>query len=90
MKERKKELSFRALLARINRRLTKDGQTLRTSDPNSLKMMLKLGRFYITNDNNQTIEACHVDIEDLTEEMGILKPFETFDFDDIDWLKKMK
>jgi hypothetical protein len=63
-----------ALMARVNRRLARDGQVLRAS--RSAGSRLDLGDYYIVNVNGNYLEAQHIDLVVLARELGVLKPYE--------------
>ncbi|GHB99558.1 hypothetical protein [Thermomonas carbonis] len=59
----------KALIAKINRRLAKDGQALRTArgeNPDS-----NLGLHYIVDVDHNTVAATHCDLQTLATELGI-------------------
>jgi len=66
------EVSDRALMARINRKLAKEGQKLKKTQPTS-KWASELGEFYIVDEKLNTIDATHVDLEKLASELSVLK-----------------
>ncbi len=68
-------VSERALLARVNRQLIKQGQQLLRCPPNNVNAMRELGRFYVVNVNGG-VECQHQDIEELAKELGVLRPYE--------------
>lgn len=75
----KKPVSARALLARINRRLAKDGQQMKTC-PERSQWHNELGSYYIVDLDTNTIQTRGViDLEEWTRQYmdGVLKPFET-------------
>jgi len=71
----KAKVSDRALVARIRRKLAKDGETLKSCRADS-QWYGDLGDWYIVNTNTNTITAQHCDLERLGREIGALKPFE--------------
>lgn len=73
-----KIVSERAMMARINRRLAKEGQKLCKTPPQS-RWFNDLGAFHIVNENQNVIEAQHVDLEELAKELGTLKPGEVLE-----------
>jgi hypothetical protein len=64
----------RALLARINRKLEKDGDGVMRRCPEGSRWFNDLGRYYITNDD--IIVAHHIEIEQWARDAGVLKPYE--------------
>jgi hypothetical protein len=75
----KKPVSERALFARMNRKLVKDGVRLHRAKVNS-KVALTLGEYYTTENNSVT--AQFINLEDWAKEMNALKPWEVLDFGD--------
>lgn len=77
----KKPVNARALLARINRRLAKDGQQMKTC-PERSQWHNELGSYYIVDLDTNTIVVKQIDdLEGWTrKEMdGVLKPFEALE-----------
>lgn len=70
MPEKIQQLSERALVARINRRLNREGQTLRLCREDS-RWFLELGRYYIVDDRNN-ITAQGVSLEALAADLGVM------------------
>ncbi|MFV0284458.1 MAG: hypothetical protein ACK5JE_11800 [Castellaniella sp.] len=69
-----------ALLKRINRKLSHDLQQLhRSRILASGWPSHELGGFYLRDANLNTIIATHVDIEDLANELGVLRSGERLD-----------
>jgi hypothetical protein len=73
----KARISARALIQRINRRLTQDYVVLkiarqRSPDPS----VLGHGRYYILDLNDNVITRNDVDLDALGRELGVLKPWE--------------
>ena len=64
------ELSERALLARVNRRLFNEMEVVRVCRENS-RWYGTLGRHYAVNLNLNTIVAQHVSLEDWAKELGV-------------------
>lgn len=62
-----------ALMLRVNRKLAADGQKLRRCREDQ-KDFSELGRYYIVGEHS--VEAMHIDLEELAREVGALKPFE--------------
>ena len=74
----KAKISERALVARIRRKLAKDGETLNACRADS-RWHSELGYWYIVDTNTNFITARHCDLETLGREVGALKPFEELD-----------
>jgi hypothetical protein len=71
----KAQITERALIQRINRRLAKDGEKLKKS--RGEKVLLDLGDYFIVNFNLNQIVAHHItDIIELGRELEVLKPYE--------------
>jgi hypothetical protein len=68
-------VALRALLARVNRQLRKDEQTLFRCRADST-WHDDLGDFYIVDTRGNSIFAKHVDLTALAKEKGQLKDFE--------------
>lgn len=66
------DVSMRALEARVNRALDKDGQALRKCREDS-RWYSELGDYYIVNYHTSAIDAKHCDVEALARELGVLK-----------------
>lgn len=69
------KVSIRALEARVNRVLDKDGQALRKCREDS-RWYSELGDYYIVNYYTNCIDAKHCDVEALAHELGVLKDWE--------------
>lgn len=67
-------MSTRALLARINRHLEKEGKALRTNRGN--KWRDSLGDYYEIDFNTNAVTAQHVDPVVWAKNLGLLKDFE--------------
>jgi hypothetical protein len=63
-----------ALIARINRKLVREGKRLYAS--RSERASSDLGGFYILDMRRNSIAAGHVDPVELAREIGVLRPFE--------------
>jgi hypothetical protein len=72
---RKVPMSERALLARINRRLVKDGQKMKLCPPDS-RWYNDLGRYYVIDVSINGITAKDCDLEGWGRDLGCLKPYE--------------
>lgn len=70
----------RALFARIDRKLSKDGERLRRCKEDS-KSFSDLGSLYIVDRNLNTIIAKHCDLERLGREIGALAEWEILEKD---------
>lgn len=71
----KKTVSERAVIARINRALAKDGEALRKTR-NDSRWLNDLGHYYIIDANLNTITAQHISLSELGRELNVLKPWE--------------
>lgn len=73
-------VSERALLQRVNRRLAKDGEQLRTArrfrDGVDSHETSKLGRYYALDLSRNIVTAAHVNLENRARELGVLKAWE--------------
>lgn len=69
-------ISENTLLKRINRRLAKDGEKVCTS--RSASAWSDVGLHYVINDRNAVVR-CHVDLEQLGRELGVLRSNEGID-----------
>lgn len=78
MKTRKVPVSERALFARINRKLAKDGQVLRKCKQDST-WHGELGNYYIVDANKNFIAAKDCDLKVLGREVGCLSEWEQLD-----------
>jgi hypothetical protein len=67
-------VSKAALMARINRRLAKDGQRLYVN--RGVRWNNDLGNFYVLNLRPQQVLSSHDNLEDLGRQMEVLQPFE--------------
>jgi len=75
MDERKVPIGKRALIARINRALAKEGKVLRLSRGNAERS--GLGYAYILDAVHNVVEAHGIeDLSALAREVGVLKDFE--------------
>jgi len=63
-----------ALMARINRKLAKEGQRLYAS--RSPRSRLDFGDFYTVDLGTNFVAAAHLELEALGRELGVLKPYE--------------
>jgi hypothetical protein len=68
-------VSERALAARINRALAKQGQTLRRCRADS-RWHRELGDYYAIDVDRNTCADTDIDLEALGREMGVLREFE--------------
>lgn len=69
------QVSRQALIARVNRRLAKQNESLRRC-PENRRDYYTLGDFYVLNLSRNLISAKHVDLEKLAKKLGALKPGE--------------
>ncbi len=67
----------RALFARLQRALEKDGESLRRCRESS-RSFHQLGKFYIVSIQGGCVYHMDVDLESLGRKMGVLKSFEHF------------
>lgn len=74
MKSSKVKVSDRALLARINRLLDKQGDKLLKS--RSERSRLDLGDYYIIDASHNVITSKNIDLEKIGRELKVLKPYE--------------
>lgn len=58
----------KAIMARVNRRLRKEGQVVRKS---RLRWMNDLGQYYIVGDPSNYVEATNVDLQELAQELNV-------------------
>ncbi len=73
--EKKVPVSQRAIMARINRALAKEGQALRISRSNAEKS--NFGYSFIVDVNRNVVEAWGIeDFGKLAKEIGVIKDFE--------------
>ena len=68
------KITERALLARLRRRLEKDGEFLKACKENSPSFS-DLGHFYLVNSQNCII-AAWINLVTLAEELNVLKEYE--------------
>jgi hypothetical protein len=74
-RHQKATVSERALFARIDRALKKDGATLRRCRPDSRRHS-EVGTFYVVDLRRNRVRHKDVDLEALAREMGALKDWE--------------
>lgn len=73
----------RALFSRINRKMNKDGEKLHRCRSDS-RWYNDMGPFYTVDINTNTVIARGVsDLESLGRELGVLKPFEKLESENI-------
>lgn len=65
----------RALFARVDRKLAKEGQRLRRCKTDA-KAFSELGTFYIVDTTTNTIAAKNCELETLAKEVGVLADWE--------------
>lgn len=75
---KKVKVSARAIMARIQRKLNKDGEVLKKCSQRS-QWYHSLGDYYLINDRDFII-AHGIDLEKLAEEMGSIKPYEEIEY----------
>jgi len=68
------EIKMSALIARIRRRLARDGESIHRT--RGAQNELNLGEYYIVDVYRNMIEDTHIDPESLGRQLGALKPFE--------------
>ena len=66
----------RALFARVNRALAKQGEFLRKSRPGSRTESF-VGAFYCIDCRRNTVIAYNIDLEAFARELGVLADYET-------------
>lgn len=71
----KTPVAERALLARVNRRLAKDGKTLRRNRPTDARLET-MGRFCLIDTGRGAVGEHHVDLETLARQLGVLHDWE--------------
>lgn len=81
MDRTKVSVSERAIVARINRKLAKEMQSLRRCREDS-RGFNDLGSFYILDLHRNSVEAMHVDVKKLARELDVIADFETIEMDD--------
>jgi hypothetical protein len=73
-------LSERAVVQRINRKLAKENEALRTSRQNSRAQSI-VGNYYIVDLNRNAVTASQIDLEALARELGVIMDYECVDAD---------
>ena len=68
-------VSERALIQRINRKLSKESKALKTSREKSVGFQIT-GRFYIVDDSRDSVAATDIKLEGLGRELNVLKAYE--------------
>jgi hypothetical protein len=77
VKKIKAGVSLRALLARINRKLAQQGEKVVKSRPRDFTT---LGEWFVVNVNpGHYVVRPDVDLEQLGQELGVLRPWEALD-----------
>ena len=71
----KVKVSERALIQRINRKLSKELKSLRGAREKSIGFH-DTGRYYIVDDSRNLVAATDVKLEELGRELKVLKPYE--------------
>lgn len=69
------EISERALIARINRKLAHDGEKLRKS--RGMQAYTNLGDYYTVDIKTNTLRRWFIDIEEFGREVGVMHRNET-------------
>jgi len=77
----KKKVSQRAALARINRTLLKDHDKRLHKCPAGSQYNAELGDYYTVDLSINMIVDKHVDLQDLGEELGVIKKWEAVEED---------
>jgi hypothetical protein len=79
-KAKKVPVSERAILARINRKISVESRQIKKcrQDSNGFD---HLGHYYEVNLHTNTVTDRHVDLERLAKSEGVLKDYETVDFE---------
>lgn len=77
----KVKVSERALVARIRRKLEKDGRVLKAGRRDS-RWYAELGGWYIVDTAKNAVTSKHCDLEKLGRELGALKDFEEIEGQD--------
>lgn len=73
-KTKKVPVSRRAVIARINRKLARDDEQLRTT--RGMQAFLDLGDYYTVDVRRNWIARKDVDLDALGRELGVLKDYE--------------
>lgn len=71
-------VSTRALLARIGRKLARDGESIRAMSPAS-RWYAQYGPYYVVDANNAITTYKISDLGEFAREVGMLKPFERWE-----------
>lgn len=71
----KRPVSEKALIARINRKLKHENESLKKTRPDS-KWINDLGDYYLVHTLLNTIEAQHINLDEFAREIGVLADFE--------------
>jgi len=71
----KKQVSERAVMARLNRRLRKDNQQIRKTRDNS-RWLVSQGDFFIIDLATKIISDDHVDLDYTARDLGALAAYE--------------
>jgi hypothetical protein len=73
-------VSKRALLARLNRRLAKDGEIIKGTGGTKGRRY-ELGEYYCISLARNTVTDTHVDLEAWARELAVLRPYERLEED---------
>lgn len=68
-------VSERALIQRINRKLSKESKVLKTAREKSVGFQ-STGRFYIIDDSRNLVATTDIKLEKLGRELKVLRPYE--------------
>tara|TARA_B100001059_G_scaffold212378_2_gene227370 strand:+ start:390 stop:620 length:231 start_codon:yes stop_codon:yes gene_type:complete len=71
----KAKLTERALFARVDRKLQKEGERLRRNREGT-RAHDELGSYYVVASDRNTIEATNIDLQKLAKELGVLADWE--------------
>jgi hypothetical protein len=74
MAKRAVPVTERALIQRLNRKLQREDQELKTA--RGAHMQQDAGRFYVINRKHGRVEAKHIDLEAMARKCGALQPWE--------------
>ena len=80
MADRRKPVSLRAVIQRLNRKLAHTGETLKTL--RGERYLHDFGRYFIVNNATNTVDTTDVDPVALARELGVLAAWETVEDDD--------
>lgn len=72
------QVSERALIARINRKLAPDFESVRRCSPHS-RSFSETGRYYLLDHRQNWVSDTWVDISEMANDLGVLRHYERFD-----------